>query len=43
MADPWNMLLGGTLTSAQHWGLRAEFGFIGRRSAFLMGNYRIAL
>ena len=43
MADPWNMLLGGTFDIGQHWGLRAEFGFIGRRSAFLMGNYRIAL
>lgn len=43
MADPWNMLLGGTVDFGSHWGIRAEFGFIGRRSAFLMGNYRIAL
>jgi hypothetical protein len=43
MADPWNMLLGGTFDIGSHWGLRAEFGFIGRRSAFLMGNYRITL
>jgi len=43
MADPWNMLVGGTLDVGRHWGIRAEFGFIHRRSAFLMANYRIPL
>ena len=43
MADPWNMLVGGTLDIGRHWGVRAEFGFIHRRSAFLMANYRIPL
>ena len=43
MADPWNMLVGGTFDIGQHWGLRAEFGFIHRKSVFLMGNYRIPL
>jgi hypothetical protein len=43
MADPWNMLLGGTFDIGTHWGLRAEVGFIGRKSLLVMGNYRIAL
>lgn len=43
MADPWNMLAGGTFDIGRHWGLRAEFGFIHRRSVFLMANYRIPL
>jgi hypothetical protein len=43
MADPWNMLAGGTFDIGAHWGLRAEFGFIHRKSVFLMGNYRIPL
>ena len=37
----WNMLVGGTFDIGAHWGLRAEFGFIHRKSVFLMGNYRI--
>jgi len=36
-------LVGGTLDIGRHWGVRAEFGFIHRRSAFLMANYRIPL
>jgi len=43
VADPWNLLIGGTIDYRRHWGLRAEIGFIGRTSAFLMLNYRIAL
>ncbi len=43
VADPWNLLIGGTIDYRRHWGLRAEVGFIGRTSAFLMLNYRIAL
>jgi hypothetical protein len=43
MADPWNMLVGGTFDIGAHWGLRAELGFIHRKSVFLMGNYRIPL
>jgi hypothetical protein len=42
-ADPWNMLLGGTLDYGRHWGLRYEVGFIGRTSWLLMANYRIRL
>jgi hypothetical protein len=43
VADPWNLLIGGTVDYRRHWGLRAEVGLIGRRSAFLMLNYRITL
>jgi hypothetical protein len=43
VADPWNLLIGGTVDYRRHWGLRAEVGLIGRTSAFLMLNYRIAL
>ena len=43
MADPWNMLVGGTFDIGTHWGIRAEAGFIGRKSILVMGNYRIAL
>lgn len=43
VADPWNLLIGGTVDYRRHWGLRAEIGLIGRTSAFLMLNYRIAL
>ncbi|HUL02232.1 MAG TPA: hypothetical protein VLV16_03250 [Gemmatimonadales bacterium] len=42
-ADPWNMLIGGTLDVGPHWGIRWEFGLIGRKSVFLMGNYRIRI
>ena len=31
IADPWNLLLGGTFDVGRHWGMRAEVGFIGRR------------
>lgn len=41
VADPWNLLIGGTVDYRRHWGLRAEIGFIGRTTAFLMLNYRI--
>ena len=41
VAHPWNLLVGGTIDYRRHWGLRAEVGFIGRTSAFLMVNYRI--
>ena len=43
VADPWNLLIGGTIDYRRHWGLRAEVGLIGRTSAFLMLNYRITL
>lgn len=43
VADPWNMLVGGTVDVGRHWGLRYEFGFIGRKSIMVMGNYRIKL
>lgn len=43
VADPWNMLVGGTFDYGRHWGLRAEIGFIGRRSALIMANYRVPL
>ena len=43
LADPWNMVLGGTFDVGRHWGLRAEFGFIGRTSFLWMANYRIGL
>ena len=42
VADPWNMLVGGTVDVGRHWGLRYELGFIGRKSLMVMGNYRIA-
>jgi hypothetical protein len=41
--DPWNMILGGTYDVGRHWGLRAEVGFIGRRSFLMMANYRVKL
>lgn len=41
VADPWNLLLGGTYDVGRHWGLRGEVGFIGRKSFMLMGNYRV--
>ena len=40
VADPWNLLVGGTFDYRRNWGLRAEVGLIGRTSAFLMLNYR---
>lgn len=43
VADPWNMLIGGTFDYGRHWGLRAEIGFIGRVSALIMANYRVPL
>jgi hypothetical protein len=43
VADPWNMLVGGTVDVGRHWGVRWEAGFIGRKSLMVMGNYRIAL
>ena len=43
LADPWNVVLGGTFDVGRHWGLRAEFGFIGRKSFLWMANYRIGL
>ena len=43
IADPWNMILGGTYDVGRHWGVRAEVGFIGRRSFLVMANYRIGL
>ena len=43
MADPWNVLLGGTLDVGPHWGIRGELGFLRRKSILVMGNYRIAL
>ena len=43
VADPWNLLVGGTFDYRRHWGLRAEIGLIGRTSGFLMLNYRIKL
>jgi len=43
VADPWNMLVGGTFDVGQHWGLRWEVGFLGRKSFMLMGNYRIRI
>jgi hypothetical protein len=43
IADPWNVLVGGTFDYGKHWGLRAEFGFVGRKSFLMMANYRIAL
>src|SRR5206468_1168474 len=43
VADPWNLLIGGTYDVGRHWGLRGEVGFIGRVSFLLMGNYRITL
>jgi hypothetical protein len=42
VADPWNMLVGGTVDVGRHWGVRWEVGFIGRQSLMVMGNYRIA-
>jgi hypothetical protein len=42
VADPWNMLVGGTVDVGRHWGVRYEVGFIGRKSLMVMGNYRIA-
>jgi len=43
VADPWNLLVGGTYDIGKHWGFRAEAGFVGRVSFMLMMNYRIAL
>jgi hypothetical protein len=43
VADPWNMLVGGTVDIGPHWGIRWEAGFIGRQSLMIMGNYRIAI
>ena len=43
VADPWNLLIGGTYDVGKHWGLRAEAGFVGRVSFMLMANYRIPL
>ncbi|MFL5523282.1 MAG: hypothetical protein ACJ8AF_04145 [Gemmatimonadaceae bacterium] len=43
MADPWNMLVGGTFDVGPHWGIRAELGFLKRKSILVMGNYRIKL
>ena len=43
IADPWNLLLGGTFDVGRHWGFRAEFGFVGRKSFLAMANYRITL
>ena len=43
VADPWNLLVGGTFDVGKHWGLRGEAGFVGRVSFMLMANYRIAL
>lgn len=43
VADPWNMLVGGTVDVGRHWGVRYEIGFIGRKSLMVMGNYRIKL
>lgn len=43
VADPWNLLLGGTFDWGRHWGVRGEVGFIGRKSFMLMGNYRVGL
>ncbi len=43
IADPWNLLLGGTFDAGRHWGLRAEVGFVGRKSFLVMANYRIGL
>lgn len=40
VADPWNLLVGGTFDYRRNWGLRAEIGLIGRTSGFLMLNYR---
>jgi hypothetical protein len=42
-ADPWNLIVGGTLDFGPHWGIRWEFGFVGRKSVMLMGNYRVKL
>jgi len=42
-ADPWNMLVGGTIDVGPHWGVRYEIGFLGRRSWMLMTNYRVRL
>jgi len=42
-ADPWNMVVGGTLDVGPHWGIRWEFGFFGRKSVMLMGNYRVKI
>jgi hypothetical protein len=42
-ADPWNMLVGGTMDFGRHWGIRYEVGFLGRRSYMIMGNSRIGL
>jgi hypothetical protein len=42
-ADPWNMLVGGTLDVGDHWGIRFEVGVFGRKSVLVMGNYRIRL
>lgn len=43
VADPWNLLVGGTYDVGRHWGLRGEVGFIGRVSFLMMANYRLAL
>jgi hypothetical protein len=43
VADPWNLLIGGTYDVGRHWGLRGEVGFIGRKSFMLMANYRVGL
>ena len=43
VADPWNMVVGGTVDRGRHWGLRWEVGFIGRVSGMLMVNYRMKI
>jgi hypothetical protein len=43
IADPWNLILGGTFDAGRHWGVRGEVGFVGRKSFLLMANYRIGL
>jgi hypothetical protein len=42
-SDPWNMLVGGNLDLNKRWTVRAEAGFIGRKSILVNAVYRLDL
>jgi hypothetical protein len=42
-ADPWNMIVGGSIEPTRHWAFRGEVGFIGRFQVLLVANYRFGL
>ena len=42
-SDPWNMLVGGNIDLNKRWTLRAEAGFINRKSILVSAVYRLDL